>query len=47
MDFTLPSSTTEQDVCKVSYGLLQHGVTAYCPTVITSSKEDYKQVCLT
>ena len=44
IDFTLPSQTIEDDVCQVSRGLLQHGVTAYCPTIITSSKDDYKQV---
>lgn len=29
---------------KVSRGLLQHGVTAYCPTLVTSSREYYRRV---
>ena len=39
------SSMKEEEVAgcldKVSSGLLQHGVTAYCPTLVTSSKEYY------
>ena len=31
-----------EDVSRVSRGLLEHGVTAYCPTVVTSSPEYYK-----
>lgn len=42
------SSMEEQDVRKsldkVSRGLLQHGVTAYCPTLVTSSRDYYHRV---
>lgn len=33
-----------KDVEKVSRGLLQHGVTAYCPTLVTSSRDYYHRV---
>ncbi len=37
-----------EDVSKevelVSRGLLQHGVTAYCPTLVTSSQDYYHRV---
>lgn len=32
-----------EDVSKVSQRLLEHGVTAYCPTIVTSSPDYYKR----
>ena len=32
-----------EDISRVSRGLLEHGVTAYCPTVVTSSPDYYKR----
>eukprot|EP00475_Leptophrys_vorax_P015429 TRINITY_DN21777_c0_g1_i1.p1 TRINITY_DN21777_c0_g1~~TRINITY_DN21777_c0_g1_i1.p1 ORF type:complete len:471 (+),score=93.53 TRINITY_DN21777_c0_g1_i1:107-1519(+) len=40
IDFSSPD-LTENDVSYVSQRLLEHGVTAYCPTMITSTKETY------
>lgn len=34
----------EKSLNKVSRGLLQHGVTAYCPTLVTSSRDYYHRV---
>ena len=33
-----------EGVQKVAKGLLQYGVTSFCPTVVTSPKEDYQKV---
>lgn len=43
--FSSPSQL-EEGFSKVSKLLLQHGVTGYCPTVVTSSRDYYKKVCL-
>ena len=42
-DFSTPDGLSES-VDKVSAGVLAHGVTAYLPTVITSSAETYQRV---
>lgn len=31
-------------VCRVAKHLLEHGVTAFCPTIVTSTPEYYKRV---
>lgn len=41
---TLGKKTVEQSVDVVAKGILQHGVTSFCPTVITSSPQMYSQV---
>ena len=33
-----------EGVSRVSQGLLEHGVTAYCPTIVTSSPDYYKKI---
>ena len=37
-------ATTEQDVDKVAKGLLAHGVTSFCPTLVTSTTEVYHEI---
>ena len=45
VDFSsLEVADIERSLGKVSRGLLQHGVTAYCPTLVTSSREYYHRV---
>lgn len=41
---TLNEENVEECVNAVAKGILQHGVTSFCPTVITSSPEKYKEV---
>lgn len=38
------SDDTEKGVNAVAKGLLSHGVTSFCPTVVTSPKEIYHKV---
>jgi N-acetylglucosamine-6-phosphate deacetylase len=44
VDFSYDVNTVEAGVAKVSKGLLVHGVTSYCPTLVTSPTETYHQV---
>ncbi|XP_044728672.1 N-acetylglucosamine-6-phosphate deacetylase [Chrysoperla carnea] len=44
VDFSQESENVEEDVRKVSKGLLAHGVTAFCPTLVTSPKHVYHKV---
>ncbi len=45
MDFSsLTKDTVDSGLSRVSKGLLQHGVTAYVPTIITSESDYYKRV---
>ena len=44
MDFSEHTETIEEGVRQVAKGLLEHGVTSFCPTVITSPKELYHKV---
>ena len=46
VDFSSLDSVQDvsKEVSKVSRGLLEHGVTAYCPTLVTSSWEYYHKV---
>ncbi len=45
VDFSsLEEEKVEEDLKKVSRGLLMHGVTAYCPTLVTSSKDYYHRI---
>ena len=43
-DFSLPCESFEADVKKVAKKLLSHGVTSFCPTIVTSPPDVYKQV---
>lgn len=47
MDFSsLESGDVADAVETVAKGLLGHGVTSFCPTIVTSSPEYYSTVCL-
>ncbi|KAJ1658556.1 N-acetyl-glucosamine-6-phosphate deacetylase [Dispira simplex] len=43
-DFSEPSPTYIDDLTRVSRGLLKHGCTAYCPTLVSSRPEVYHQL---
>ena len=44
VDFSEDTDALEEGVHRVAKGLLEHGVTSFCPTVITSPKELYDKV---
>ena len=44
VDFSSNVENVEDGVQKVSRGLLQYGVTSFCPTIVTSPDSVYKQV---
>ena len=44
VDFSEISSDIPAGVGKVAKGLLEQGVTSFCPTVITSNTETYRTV---
>ncbi|XP_064636462.1 N-acetylglucosamine-6-phosphate deacetylase-like [Lineus longissimus] len=44
VDFSLDTANVEAGLQTVSKGLLCHGVTSFCPTIITSSSKQYKQI---
>lgn len=44
VDFSsLDEDKVIEGVAKVSHHLLEHGVTAYCPTIVTASPDYYKR----
>lgn len=43
VDFS-SDQTTEEDVLRVAKGLAKHGVTHFCPTLISSSKDVYRKM---
>ena len=45
MDFSVESHGIKNDLMKVAKGLLAHGVTSFCPTIVTSLRETYEKVC--
>ncbi|XP_058062187.1 N-acetylglucosamine-6-phosphate deacetylase [Anopheles bellator] len=44
VDFSFDVDTVELGVAKVAKGLLAHGVTSFCPTLVTSPPETYHAV---
>uniref|UniRef100_A0A4Y0BNS2 N-acetylglucosamine-6-phosphate deacetylase n=1 Tax=Anopheles funestus TaxID=62324 RepID=A0A4Y0BNS2_ANOFN len=44
VDFSFDVETVEEGVLKVAKGLLAHGVTSFCPTLVTSPSETYHSV---
>lgn len=44
IDFSYDVDTVEKGVSKVAKELLKHGVTSFCPTVVTNSKDVYAKV---
>ncbi|XP_043468812.1 N-acetylglucosamine-6-phosphate deacetylase [Leptopilina heterotoma] len=44
VDFSHNIDNVEVGINKVAKNLLEHGVTAFCPTIVTSSKETYRKV---
>lgn len=46
VDFSFNTSDIEAGLLKVAHGLLAHGVTSFCPTIVTSSPEVYRKVKL-
>lgn len=44
MDFSYDVDTVATGVMKVAKGLLENGVTSFCPTLVTSPPETYRQV---
>jgi len=45
VDFSVDTGNVCTGLCKVASGILQHGVTSFCPTIVTSKPAVYKQVC--
>jgi len=43
--FSVDTGNVCAGLCKVASGILQHGVTSFCPTIVTSEPAVYKQVC--
>lgn len=39
-----PEAAIQDGVATVAKGILRHGVTGFCPTVITSNKAAYRQI---
>lgn len=44
VDFSVNTDNIEEGVAKVAKGILEHGVTSFCPTIVTSSESTYKQI---
>jgi len=44
VDFSRISEDVEGGVAKVAKGILSHGVTAFCPTIVTTSKDVYQTI---
>lgn len=44
MDFSSDIDNLEEGLLTVAKGLLQHGVTSYCPTIVTSTQQSYNEV---
>lgn len=44
IDFANNGDNVEEGVAIVAKGILQHGVTSFCPTLVTSAAETYKRI---
>lgn len=44
MDFSHDVNSVESGMRKVAKGILAHGVTSFCPTLVTSTPDIYKKV---
>jgi len=44
VDFSVDTDHLPTDLQRVAKGVLEHGVTAFCPTVITSHPTLYRKV---
>lgn len=44
MDFSYDVDSVEKGIEKVAKGLLQYGVTSFCPTLVTSPDETYHKI---
>ena len=44
-DFSSNVDKLEEALKHVAKGILEHGVTSFCPTLVTSASEVYKMVC--
>ncbi|XP_038213575.1 N-acetylglucosamine-6-phosphate deacetylase [Zerene cesonia] len=44
VDFSYDSESVKEGVNKVAKELLSHGVTSFCPTMVTSEKEKYSKI---
>lgn len=44
VDFSSDPDKLEDGLKTVAKGLLQYGVTSYCPTIVTSSQESYREI---
>jgi len=47
VDFSHDINSVEEGILKVAKGILAHGVTSFCPTVVSSYPEVYKKACNT
>lgn len=46
VDFSHNIDRVEEGLSKVAYGILAHGVTSFCPTLVTSATSVYEQVSI-
>ena len=44
MDFSSDTDKLEEGLVTVAKGLLQYGVTSFCPTIVTSTQQSYNEV---
>lgn len=44
LDFSSVSDTIDEDLEKVAKGILSHGVTSFCPTIVTVKHERYQKI---
>ena len=44
VDFSSDAAAVQDGLNRVAHNILSHGVTSFCPTVITSSPDTYKEV---